>query len=97
MAYKKHQKKELNEKLVHLENDIHLQKRKEAMMMEENKTLKEDLRNKNKEVKELKSEQAALQNQIKLLSLKCEHLNTEKQSETEQLKREVQRQREEKQ
>lgn len=54
LAYKKNQKKELTEKLIHLENDCHLQSKKAAMLMEENKSLREDLRKKDREILELR-------------------------------------------
>lgn len=97
LQYKKLQKKELNEKLVHLENDIHLQKRKEAMMMDENKQLKEELRNKNKDNKEIKAEVHKLENQLKISNQRNEHITHEKQNELDLLRKEVQRQKDEKQ
>eukprot|EP00347_Sterkiella_histriomuscorum_P004237 403361220 len=97
LSYKRHQKKELTEKIVHLENDIHLQQRKAAMLMEENKTVREELRNKDKELKSLQSKSNEKVNQFELQNRKLEGSFKEKQQEIEQLKREVQRQKEEKQ
>jgi len=39
LSYKRAQKKDLSEKVVHLENDCILQTRKALMVMEENKSL----------------------------------------------------------
>lgn len=50
LNYKRQQKKELTEKLVHMENDCLLQTRKAAMLIEENKALQRDLRQKEREL-----------------------------------------------
>ena len=55
LQYKRSQQKELSERLVHLENDCQLQHRKAAILMEENKNLQSELRQKDREMQNLKA------------------------------------------
>lgn len=61
------------------------------MMMDENKQLKEELRNKNKDNKEIKAEVHKLENQLKISNQRNEHITHEKQNELDLLRKEVQR------
>ena len=59
------------------------------MLMEENKTIREDLRQKDRELKNMQQTQNEKINKVELLNRKLEGTVKEKQAEIESLKKEV--------
>jgi len=83
LQYKRSQQRELTERLVHLENDCQLQQRKATLLMEENKALQSELRQKDREINNLKAQQELAEQQIQLTVKSLERQLREKQAEIE--------------
>ncbi|CDW77669.1 UNKNOWN [Stylonychia lemnae] len=96
LSYKRSQKKDLAEKLIHLENDCHLQQRKANMLMEENKQLRDDLKDKDRKLKQLKVKEQEQEALVTAQARGYESQINERQLEINQLKKENLRHKEEK-